>query len=63
MFVARISTVSGGSAAFVTIKLPEKSAWSFFGAHGSRHFVIDPLAGSILLVDFLQDQFDVSVIN
>jgi hypothetical protein len=64
MLVARLSAIRPGQPVnFVRVELPEKIPWCFFGALGSRHFFISPATGSILMVDYTDTHFEVSVVN
>jgi hypothetical protein len=66
LLVARLADVVRGDAAPVAwarIDAPERIAWAFFGADGARHFFVNPARGSLMAVDFRDDEFAASLLN
>jgi hypothetical protein len=48
---------------FVRTDVPECIAWSFFGAEGPNCSFINPARGSLLLMQFGELEFEVSLVN
>jgi hypothetical protein len=48
---------------FVSVAVPDRVNWSFFGAQGARHYFLAVSTGVLLLIEFCESEFNIFLLN